>query len=518
MSDEEWRYKAEGNKHIVFCNYKGQVLRLKKSTKVCECNGVICQKCKGTNNSELQELNYQLFVVMPLMKNSLACKCPSRIRVSSLLIDHLNETVQMHRPLYRRQKSLIKTDFGILMEDKTLLHPSPAISDLLATESLNHDTFCVEIKLKKGFMSLSDPACNSQVCKFCSLQMFRTFNDGKKGKLSYFCPIKLFSGNRKAMVDTLKALVECPQNTFRVFKNGETVYSQEIFDKLKQTGHCKTGNGLFEEVISSAFSINGDNLSEQNHLDEFYNLICSALLTPLDNSPQINLALQGSKCRSQFFKSPFLRGFNALKKQYNSSDKISFGYDDPNVPSTSILGLVLSCQLLSNIDYSHLAKVYASIIHKRDIKAISELDGPYDNQSWRAIGGMDTHANHQHFLLAATTKSLATTNTSNQQTLLQRYLVSKSFCDCSVMLTVKNVTGLESSLRKCLTEELQTGNSLRKSMILLNSLGGSSFIVSVSVVDIDPKPSSRIPLYCQQHEKIKNWWENEMFIFDQPTQ
>lgn len=87
--------------------------------------------------------------------------------------------------------------------------------------------------------------------------------------------------------------------------------------------------------------------------------------------------------------------------------------------------------------------------------------------------------------------------------MLQKFLVSKSFCDCSVMVTMKDVTENYVQLKEVI--EASELNQSCKSQLLLKSLQNRWFIVQISVVDIDPKPSTRIPLYCKQNDDIKSW-------------
>jgi len=524
LDAKEWNYKAEGNKHIVFCNYQGKVLRLKKLTVVCECNGVICQKCKGSANND--ELKYQQFVIMPLMNFSTACLRPFKIQLPGSFIDQLNEKVQMDRPAYRRHKSLLRTKFGILMEDKTLLHLQDDIKNILANNS-HSDVFSVEIKLKKGFMSEHDPAFKDQVCQFCALQLYRClFGENKRSKLSYYCPIDLFSGCRTAMKEALRALVESPQNTFRVFKNGNAVYSQELLDILLSSDKTRTGHALLSQLIRSFFSktlelrqptefSNGSQkLPFTCCLDMLLDLLCSALLTPLDKNQSSNIYSNRSECKGKVFKSTHLKKPAFSSEKRFSEKTVAFGKEDNVIPSSSILGQVLSCQRISNVGNCCLRKAYTDIFHCNDNSAISELDGPYDKTSWQTIGKIDMGSHQKEVNVLKNGESRRASKNRHlesavkQQQLVQKYLVSKSFCDCSVMITMKNVTGHHNVLEKYL-ENMDTTNN-NNSMQLIKSGDDSYFLISISVVDIDPKPSSRVPLYCQQYEKLQSWWTSKL--------
>jgi len=501
MNPQDWRYKAEGNKHIVFCDDKGKVLRLKKFNAFCECNGIVCQKCKGSKSSELQELHYHRNVVMPLMSNCLSCKCPSRIEVTKDFILKLNDYVQVHRPAYRKHKSLLLSKYGILMEDKTLIHSNIKVESILT--NIKSDVFCVEVKLKKGFMSEGDPGSSVNVCQFCSQQLFRTFNEGKGTKLNHFCPVDLFSGNKSAMINALIALIECPQNVFRVFKNGRLYFSQEILDQKEK--EIQSGIDLLQEVLKS-FYINKStypNDTKSKTLLSFFDLLSSALLLPLDNKNQINLSTANQhKCHGQKYKRLFIKDLNYVDQSLKLPKNCQVC-----LPSSSILGRVLSCQLISNFSYSLLRSYYASIIRNKDLKVTEELDGSFDEKSWEDIGNVDVLQNFYNFKYSKITNKKSTDKHDSKE-MLQKFLVSKSFCDCSVMVTMKDVTEYYKQLKEVI--EASEINKSCKSQLLLKSLQNRWFIVQISVVDIDPKPSTRIPLYCKQNDDIKSWIKEQV--------
>jgi len=497
MNPQDWRYKAEGNKHIVFCDDKGKVLRLKKFNAFCECNGIVCQKCKGSKSSELQELLYHRKVVMPLMSNCLSCKCPSRIDVTKDFILKLNEYVQVHRPAYRKHKSLLLSKYGILMEDKTLIHATNKVERILG--SIKSDVFCVEVKLKKGFMSDGDPGSNVNLCQFCSQQLFRTFNDGKGTKLNNFCPIDLFSGNKPAMINALTALIECPQNVFRIFKNGRLSFSQEILDQKVKEKKFQSGLGLLTEVLKSFYTNKSayTNGKSKTFLS-FFDLLCSALLLPLDNENQKNLSTASQhKCYGQKYKKLFIKDPALVDQSFKLPKSCQFC-----LPSSCILGRVLSCQLISNFSYSLLRSYYCSIIKNKNFKVAEELDGSFHEKSWENIGSIDVLQNFYSFKNSKANKEKSTDKSGSKE-MLQKFLVSKSFCDCSVMVTMKDVTENYVQLKEVI--EASELNQSCKSQLLLKSLQNRWFIVQISVVDIDPKPSTRIPLYCKQNDDIKSW-------------
>ena len=296
--------------------------------------------------------------------------------------------IKLQRPLYRRHKSLIKSDFGVLMDDKTVLHPGSHIRHILASNTTS-DTFSIEVKLKKGFISNFDTAYDDKVCQFCSLQMYRSVNDSKRVALSNYCPLDLFSGDRNSMIKALMSLISCPQNTFRVFKNGKAVFSQELLDQLSGDKNI-TSYEYLEDLVQYLFPKSFENDLSSNNLTCFLDLLCTALLTPLDNNQQTTV-VKHTRCRGKEIKSYF-RNKCQVAANYFSNISVENDKDfmrHTTIPSSSILGFVLSSQLLSNVSNSSLRLTYNSLAANFHDSSKHTFDGPYETSSWKSIGQTD---------------------------------------------------------------------------------------------------------------------------------
>lgn len=55
---------------------------------------------------------------------------------------------------------------------------------------------------------------------------------GTINQISNYCPIDLFSGNRKRMRRAIKGLLNSPQNNLRVFKNEVLIFGDKTDQKL----------------------------------------------------------------------------------------------------------------------------------------------------------------------------------------------------------------------------------------------------------------------------------------------
>ena len=91
--------------------------------------------------------------------------------------------------------------------------------------------------------------------------------------------------------------------------------------------------------------------------------------------------------------------------------------------------------------------------------------------------------------------------------IIQRFLVAKSLCDCSIMISYKKITFPSSS-----SEDIERVISLSKNSsqsAILKLSDGLYLLISMTVVDTDPKLSSKVPHHIKQHCKIRDWWHKE---------
>lgn len=86
---------------------------------------------------------------------------------------------------------------------------------------------------------------------------------------SNYCPFDLFSGVDTRMKAAVEELLKSPQNNLKIFRDGLVVYDQE-----SQPGDLK--NVLDQWFPGAAACRNG-----RAGVDEFCNLVCTALMRPL---------------------------------------------------------------------------------------------------------------------------------------------------------------------------------------------------------------------------------------------
>ncbi|CAB1315664.1 unnamed protein product [Coregonus sp. 'balchen'] len=211
MDENDWKYHGEGNKSLVVSNVQhARVLRLLKySTEDAE------NSHKTTEQAfrHIQNIvDYSLNVMKPLLGEKFVHDGEA-VKLPLDFVRQLSLKVQQERPESRCDK-VMDTFSGCAL-------CLPNLTQLSCCCSREHrPPLCIEIKPKCGFLPSSrhvTKEIKSKVCRFCMHQHFKLAN-GKWKRLSRYCPLDLFSGNKQRMCLAIKHLIEEPQNNFKIFK------------------------------------------------------------------------------------------------------------------------------------------------------------------------------------------------------------------------------------------------------------------------------------------------------------
>ena len=383
----DWKYKAEGNKHVVLFNSSGQVLRMKKSSDPMNqehTNSLISQQ-----QFYKDHLDFLTYVIRPLLQNSSLCEIPSEINLPLEFITNIGNLIEKERPSFRRNKSLHSHQPALLMSDSSFIKSHPTFLD--CEMELSSTVFCVELKTKKGFMSNIDPVFNKSVCQFCSTQVYRTSNsfNNRNTRASYYCPIDLFSGNHSFMRRALEALVEVPSNNLRVFKNGQLVYSQEILDEIELSGihDCET---FLKTLLTFPIENNSTDLEMC-----FYDVLIQTLLLPITDHASSAQPKHVRFCHSSYYKQ---KSTGAYSKKYGLiqySRHLDTAHESM-LPSSCILGIVLSAQKIScNDSAQNILDSYQRVTtntYSNTSKQMVLIDAPYTTCEWKRIGNYTSQA------------------------------------------------------------------------------------------------------------------------------
>lgn len=195
-----WRYINEGNKHIVLQVVGTEfVIRLIKEDEI---------------EADLRSIQMSIDFVNKVMIPLLLCDCcisQELLRLSTDEVKDICVELSSCRPEYRKIKSKINP-YAIRALNLSVLSPK--------CES----NYCVEIKPKEGFIAASFRKLSK--CYFC-MKQFLKLQKGEIENTSGYCPLDLFSGVKMRMRQALLSLVNNPQNNFKIFKDGNIIFSDK---------------------------------------------------------------------------------------------------------------------------------------------------------------------------------------------------------------------------------------------------------------------------------------------------
>ncbi|XP_044735347.1 inositol-pentakisphosphate 2-kinase [Chrysoperla carnea] len=203
LKNMDWHYRGEGNMNLVIALNNNKILRITKTTK---------------NDHKIEcanKLNYKKFYdyLFPLLHNYIQEQQIVYINEEDMKI--LEQQLEKYRPKHRLHKHL---QYG-----EVILSPDYTFLSKKNQNQLNKNVFCVELKLKQGWIPISDRTVK---CTYCLHQYYK-LSLGQILKVSKYCPLNIFSGNYLRMKHALKALLDHPQNNLQIFKNGQIVYAND---------------------------------------------------------------------------------------------------------------------------------------------------------------------------------------------------------------------------------------------------------------------------------------------------
>ncbi|XP_054163652.1 inositol-pentakisphosphate 2-kinase-like [Oppia nitens] len=246
LRDSQVVYRGEGNSSLVVAiQEERKVLRLFKTSD-------------GNDDPTIDRVSRQLLFyesVVPRFLSEAFFSRPQIVRLSrdqSLRIDGL---VGDKRPRFRRDKQIARNEaFALLLPDFCCLPSS------LSRFKTIGSVFAVEIKPKQGFLPLAallsqQMLPKASICRYC-LSQFHKLKKGSIVRRSEYCPLDLFSGCPQRTLCSLRSLVANPQNNFRVFRDIQLVFGDDLnrdFEAVIQDFCGKTD--AFCRLLSAALSL-----------------------------------------------------------------------------------------------------------------------------------------------------------------------------------------------------------------------------------------------------------------------
>ncbi|KAJ8259870.1 hypothetical protein GJAV_G00174400 [Gymnothorax javanicus] len=448
MDENDWKYHGEGNKSLVVSHSQhSYVLRLLKYP------AENADHSPQTTEQAFRQIQNIVDFNKNVMKALLGDKYVHHgeaVKLPLGFVRQLSLKVQQERPESRCDK-VMDTISGcaVCLPNLTRI-PTCHISQ-------HRPPLCIEIKPKCGFIPFSrhvSKAIKRKVCRFCMHQHLKLAN-GKWKRMSRYCPLDLFSGNRQRMCCAIKHLLEEPQNNFKIFKNGELIYS------------CKEDmdlNGLVQHLKPYFYPSNGlinGHQSSKAVLNELAQVICSGLLSGT-GEPRKGLPSEGrAHCEAnQLYCDVMLCNGNH------------------SLPKDCVLSKILQAQMLDSLDIEGLYPLYKRVEQYLEESPKErnrlQIDGPYN----------------EHFL-EKMTNCPSEDDGSIEYAVgkVHQYRVAMTAKDCSVMMT----------LAPCVEDAL-----LETNLEIQPSKHGLTY--SVSILDLDPKPYEHIPKQYKLDSKIVSYY------------
>uniref|UniRef100_H3BHR7 Inositol-pentakisphosphate 2-kinase n=1 Tax=Latimeria chalumnae TaxID=7897 RepID=H3BHR7_LATCH len=455
MDENEWKYHGEGNKSLVVSHVQHcQVLRfLKFPMELVESNQASEAFCHLQNI-----VDFGKHIMKPLLGESYV-HYGEVVQLPLDFVPRLFLKIQSERPESRCNKIMdTLSGYALCLPNLTRLQTCHFIE--------TQPTLCIEIKPKCGFLPFSSHVSKEikrRVCRYCMYQRLKVAN-GKWKKISKYCPLDLFSGNKQRMCFALTSLLQEAQNNLKIFKNGELIYGcKDVHDCLPDL------NELAQQLKPFFFPANGLHC-KMTVINELINVITTALLSNSDSCRvgdmrRSHFSESRTYCEASHFCKDILRNVKS-SQDLKKKKKKKFLYK-----------LLVSKMLVFLKIYSLLPPycgVTLSLHFMSCRKSLLQIDGPYNEIFTENL--LNFHAEDDGSVEYAATK-------------VQQYRVAMTAKDCSIMIT--------------LSPYLQEEKPEQSTVI---NASKSRFAFSVSILDLDPKPYENIPNQFKLDGKIVNYY------------
>lgn len=447
-----WIYRGEGNSSLVVANLKEKkVLRLRK----CFTDSKV-EKQEANRRDWLLCKDYIDNIMRPLLGEKFVSS-PELVTLSAEFIAAVNRECLQIRP---KKRLNAHADSDILLG---MVLPDACFIDHPIKSSLS-PTYCVEIKCKQGFFppySIARSLPKKATCRFCMLQLLKV-TKGSLNHISKFCPLDIFSGNLDQMKHAFRMLLQTPQNNLKIFKDGVLVFSSHdgnpsslpVLQNLSYQLHP-----LVDEVSTPPEMKSIEDCIQSAGVNHLIDIVCQALLHVESTKNTVkDDSFMPERCAAS---------------TYHHSE----GSDSSSLPVGCVLHSVLTAQ---HLDTSGVYSIHKDFQQLREyIESIPQhrehlfLDGPYP----------------PNYLSFGTEYSFIPSDIVGCLKRIRGFLVAGTSKDLSIMIAVQRLPSNVSC------------NSLKNVVRVCDN----QFQHSVKIVDLDPKPSSRIPKYIVLEDEI---WQN----------
>lgn len=390
----KWHYKGEGNSNLVISlSDLKMIARLYKTEDGC------CKKKIDFGKARREVLFWRKILIPHLgdyfRSPVLAYLCESDAA-------EINRVLHVHRPKHRLNKS-VRSGLVTIYPDYTFLS-SNSIFSHGRSDSENPSvpifpnkigsTFCVEIKPKQGWTYHRD---RQRKCTFC-LNQFLKLENGRISRISGYCPLDLFSGNRVRMKESLRNLLVNPQNNLKIFQDGHIIYSDN-------------SNCDYQDVLRRWFECDKVENTERL-IEKWTDLVYDALTKDIPSENDVELF--------QDVHISYYDGVDCNPSPSIFSTLSPCDWTSEQLPKNCILNRILLLQKLQDTDFKSIYRYYKQLEHNSD-------DYQYVNTLLESeklqIGALD------RYLLAATAKDCSISIAFFRTSQLDPYDTNSFICE-----------------------------------------------------------------------------------------
>ncbi|XP_067631378.1 inositol-pentakisphosphate 2-kinase isoform X1 [Eurosta solidaginis] len=575
VADEEWQQKRQ-QKHPE--QQQTQEWLLQYQQKQQKQHEMVQSASDPAVNQNAKDLTMEDFVayievIRKLLGNEYVFE-PAIVRLhKDEDIRWINERIQKDRPAHRRDKEFCG-EFGLLLPDATRL---PIAFDILLSNlqaELIGDTYAIEIKPKQGWLLPSDiikdflnqkkptdasikmhetakdaalevhtvaataaadeknEECkergevivkNSHVkrCRYCAKQLLK-LQAGKINRRSSYCPLAMFSGIPSEMLAAIGALLQCPQNNLRIFRNGILVYDGEIYayeelienlfpgdqiELLKDlvvacllkdyTANSGNNNNNTSKELSNIV-VKGDDATDVAETSE--TVVGQPHLSSISSRRKLTVARMQEEQIKESNVMPTNRAESALTTLKAAAQMTSKDLTPATTTTKATTTAAAVAPTLETISQAQITEVEMLCLPKNCVlQKILQLQLlAKDNMPALQATGYAHKSERSYDALRALLLRSRSYNQPLEMKLEppEAYLLGATALDCSIMLAFQEISMCNQELASMQSTHL-TKSPLFKYLVEIpphNKL----FLTKITLVDLDPKPDSHLCKYIKQ--------------------
>eukprot|EP00127_Corallochytrium_limacisporum_P001236 Clim_evm6s47 gene=Clim_evmTU6s47 len=451
---EAWTYLGEGSANVIM-QYKGhdvrlcgRILRLRKDML----HNTGKHGIRSNPLNEVAELHtYFEKVCRPILGGNFLCY-GALVEVDPKIIMGIQSVLEhdLKRPENRMPELLdLHARFAVLMPDL-----SQFLRDCLRSTPIADRTpgiVSVEIKPKKGYLPKTRfmtgvHALKATVCRFCMHQNVK-LEDGKWKDRSDYCPLRLFSTKPELVHQALWDMLEVPQNNISIFING----SRELFGN--------SGDMTIDTQRSLVTDLRQILIPKSRHadLEEEFQVLPDGDWRMYVRSRPVELT-------------------------------VLVGLIEKAFAQTGVMQRIKRVQRLDRIDIDGAMAIYESLVRDTpDSEDKLRIMSDFTDPSWdTCVESALSRSKNANFIQPMDLIGMPKTE---KVQLLREFLVSKSARDCSLIVTMSQFDETRSKI-------------VEDGLVMREHTFRHRMQYKVNVIDMDPKPVTRLPRYQNQDHCI----------------